>query len=147
MKEIHGNIWSFYAKDLNNVVCVTTNGIIKKSGAAVMGRGIAKQVADRFPEFPFLLADFIHKYGNVVNYWSNNELRLVSFPTKHNWRNPSDIKLIEQSARELARIAEGNDECTFYLPRPGCSNGGLIWEDVREIIAPILPNNVIAITY
>ena len=81
-----------------NIVCVTTNGIIKRDGTAVMGAGIAKTANLRF-KVAEKLADSLRTNGNVVSdlgtyYWKTSRFHLVAFPTKHDWRNPSDLQLI-----------------------------------------------------
>ena len=56
-----------------NIVCVTTNGIIKRDGTAVMGAGIAKTANLRF-KVAKKLADSLRTNGNIVSdlgtyYW------------------------------------------------------------------------------
>ena len=55
-----------------NIVCVTTNGIIKRDGTAVMGAGIAKTANLRF-KVAEKLADSLRTNGNVVS-----DLRIYS---------------------------------------------------------------------
>jgi len=130
MIEITGNIWDFW--DAGEWVCITTNGIVKSGGLAIMGRGIAKQAVDRAPAIQKQLAWKLNTFGNHVYAFLPH--RMFSFPTKHNWRDPSDLNLIAQSCRELRMMSAGR----VYLPRPGCSNGGLDWNEVKRIIAGIL---------
>lgn len=145
MREIKGNIWDFYVEDPLNYICITTNGFVKKNGECVMGRGCAQQCRDRFPEFAKELGKSIVDTGNRVYLFE--KLRILTFPTKRVWWENSDLELIRKSTEQLIVFADNMPEVTFYLPRPGCSNGGLQWEDVREAIAPILPDNIIVITY
>mgnify|MGYP001580901715 CR=1 FL=1 len=58
----------------------------------------------------------------------------------------ADLELIKESASQLAVVAGAYSNKTFVLPRPGCGNGGLKWEDVKPVIEPILPDNVHVIT-
>jgi len=51
MREATGYLWSWYHKP-KTVVLITTNGSIKSDGTAVMGRGCAKQAAERLPHLP-----------------------------------------------------------------------------------------------
>jgi hypothetical protein len=54
----------------------------------------------------------------------------------------ADSGLIERSARELLKIIElKRIKEAVYLPRPGCGNGRLKWEDVKKILSPILKSD------
>lgn len=146
MKEVYGNAWEL-AKDYD-VLCITTNGMVKKDGECVMGRGIAAQFKARYPFGPKILGDKIRENGNIVQaiMW-NDEITYMAFPTKHFWYENSDIELIERSASSLALKARAMPERKFLLPRPGCSNGKLEWKDVKPVIENILPDNVYIVSY
>ena len=97
MLEVTGNIWSYLGKA--DVICVTTNGIIRTDGTAVMGRGIALQAKQKFPDIEKLLASQLKTYGNTPAFLMNgcispNITQIWSFPTKNHWRDPSDLSLI-----------------------------------------------------
>jgi hypothetical protein len=135
MKEVFGNLWEF-----DGTLAITTNGFVKIDRTCVMGRGCARQAAERFPKLPSKLASRISTEGNHVFYFP--EYRLITFPVKHNWWEAADLGLIERSARELLKIIEmENIQEAVYLPRPGCGNGRLKWEDVKKILAPILKSD------
>jgi hypothetical protein len=52
------------------------------------------------------------------------------------------LGLIERSARELLKIIEVKTiKEAVYLPRPGCGNGRLKWEDVKKILSPVLKSD------
>jgi hypothetical protein len=143
MREQFGDLWDFHRQP-NAVACITTNGFVKKNGECVMGRGCAKEARDKFQGLAGLLGGRILTKGNHVHLLPR---ALVSFPTKHVWWEKSDLKLIEQSARELKVLAVAQPDVTFYLPRPGCANGQLDWADVKPVLESVgLPDNVVAIT-
>lgn len=142
MKEIVGDIWDF-AQKKDAVICITTNGVVNKVGRLVMGKGIALQAAYKRPDLPLILGEHVLRAGNIPLLLEDEGL--LSFPTKNHWRDDSDLTLIEQSAIIGQRIAEARPELTFYLPRPGCGNGHLRWEDVREIISTILSDSFIIV--
>ena len=50
MKEIVGDIWDYCGKT-GYMIGITTNGEIRKDGKAVMGKVIALQAKERFPDF------------------------------------------------------------------------------------------------
>jgi hypothetical protein len=123
-------------------LCVTTNGVLNSRGRAVMGKGIALAAKTKIPGCDFELGKQIAKHGNHVFEIGKftKTVRVFSFPTKHDWRNKSDLKLIEQSCKELllkwdeATFKDGK-KFTVVLPRVGCSNGGL---DYQTQVKPLL---------
>jgi hypothetical protein len=150
MKEVTGNLWTYPA----DVRVITTNGTVKKNGECVMGRGCAAEAKRAIPGIALALGRKIQNLGNRVFFLGNLSLdpivHLYSFPVKHNWYEKADIALIEQSAYELMKeLSDGYDdpEVTIVLPRPGCGNGGLKWEDVRPVLEPILDDRFHVITF
>ena len=142
MMEVFGNLWVMEA----DYRCITTNGTVKRNGEAVMGRGVALQAAKMDKGLAARLGASIKAHGNHVrpiafNLTCQPEL-LIAFPVKHYWWERADLALIERSANELAEFAAQRPNKTFLLPRPGCGNGGLLWDDVREVLEPILPPHV-----
>lgn len=123
---------------------VTTNGMTKKDGAAVMGAGIARNAAMLFPSLPVLLGRSLRRHGNQafayrVNDRNGHPYNVVTMPTKQDWRNPSDIELIKASCAQMVEIADLNGFTRVYMPKPGCRNGGLNWEgQVKPVISQIL---------
>lgn len=135
MKELDGDIWQSNA----DVICVTTNGIVKNNGRLVMGAGIAKDAVDRYPDIDVIWGSHVWKYGNIpcITEYSDGQI-LASFPTKNHWKGKSDIWLIIDSAKYLQR--ELPENCAVALTRPGCSLGQLKWYNVGPILHKILDN-------
>ena len=138
MLEIHGNLWDFHSK--GHFIGITTNGDINSRGQAVMGRGIAKQAATRYPDLPYQLAKLIKTTGATSVVHPFFAERFVSIQVKYHWNEQADLALIENSCRELVYYLGIWHFPKLYLPRPGCGNGGLDWAIVRPAIAPILDN-------
>lgn len=126
MIEQRGDIWSVDAWRV-----ITTNGYVKANGAAVMGRGTALQAAERYPWLPHALGQRLRQ-GNKVFAWG--EIRLFTLPVKHYWSEPADIKLIRGSLVELENLVNLLGLRKVFMPRPGCGNGQLKWEDVRPMM-------------
>lgn len=135
-----------------NAVCITTNGIVKPGGRAVMGAGVAKVFRDSFKGIDFSCGAAIAKHGNRVNVLGSVENCIVlTFPTKHDWKDYSDLGLIKQSAFQLMGYIntkrEQDKDFRVLLPRPGCVNGGLDWETtVKPVLSEILDDSVTIIT-
>jgi len=139
MKILKGNM--FEKCKVGDALCVTTNGILNKAGKLVMGAGVAKEFRDRFEGVDTLLGKYVSKYGNRVfnagkAVVSKNEVTLFSFPTKQDWKEKSNLMLIEQSCIQLKQVVKKfNIKGDVYIPAPGCSNGGLDWEsEVKPIV-------------
>lgn len=139
MKEVTGDLWT-YPADWRGV---TTNGVVKKDGTCVMGRGCALEARNKYPGLDKELGELISKYGTDVYLFE--KYKLFTFPTKHHWYDKSDLRLIGDSAISLETIARQAPEETFLLPRPGCNNGRLRWEQVERVIR-FLPDNVLIIS-
>jgi hypothetical protein len=165
MQEITGDLWqpsTWKPKlDLNEFdrvwLCITTNGAIKKNGAAVMGAGLAKDAKQKFPNIDSILGERIAYGGNCVHRLKRIErtnkgtcIDVYSFPTKHHWRERSDLALVKSSASKLVQIyheaLDRKENNLVVMPRPGCGNGKLDWHSqVKPAIEPILkePNLVV----
>jgi hypothetical protein len=135
MKEVFGDLWEF-----DGIIAITTNGFVKRDRTCVMGRGCARQATVRFPELPRKLASRISAEGNHVFHFPAH--RLNTLPVKNNCSEAADLGLIQRSARELLKIIEVKKvKEAVYLPRPGCGNGRLKWEDVKKTLSPILKSD------
>lgn len=141
MREVIGNMWAYEGRK-NFRILITTNGSIKKDGSGVMGRGNALEAAMKYPDLPKLLGFSLQRRGNVVSLLQPN---LYSFPVKHKWYQAADIKLIKKSVAKLNDLARTYPDIKYVLPRPGCGNGNLTWEQVKKIVS-VLPDNVLVIS-
>lgn len=144
MKEIQGDIWDYH--DKGHWIVITTNGTVRKDGACVMGRGVAKEAVDRFQGFNYKLGNYLKDWPEV-DIGIFPEERLITFPTKHNWWEKADLTLIDKSASKLARVFgfAGIGGNVVYLVRPGCSNGRLDWKDVKPILEKYLDDRFIVV--
>jgi hypothetical protein len=131
-------------------VCVTTNGVLKNNGALVMGAGVAKEFRDTFSGIDFKLGELVRNCGNNPYVIPAEDVcasfDIISFPTKNNWADPSDMDLIISSARKIVAICdENNYEGLIVLPAAGCGNGGLKWDDVFQNLKDILDDRFMVI--
>lgn len=133
MTESTGNLWDHYRLNPHAWLAITTNGVVRADGACVMGRGIARQAADRWPGLPYTLGGLIQEGGNHV--YAVEPWRVLGLPVKHRWDRPADLGLITRSLGELAEAVDSLGIPRVYMPRPGCGNGGLRWEVVRPLVA------------
>lgn len=170
MKELTGNMLETDC----DAICITTNGFVKRNGECVMGKGIAKQIKQYFPDIAYDLGQLIKTNGNKVNliYPSEPDVpAILSYPVKpvrkvctsHDdyvshmrfnigdmipgWACKADPKIIIQSAYQLVELANRHDWKTILIPRVGCGAGELDWEDIKPLIEPILDDRFIAMTF
>ncbi|HEX7845109.1 MAG TPA: macro domain-containing protein [Chitinophagaceae bacterium] len=129
---IKGNILDSPAQALVN----TVNTI------GVMGKGIALQ-------FKKAYNNNYRAYEKAAN---NNEIKIgkmfvtqdsnttsgdriiINFPTKTDWRKPSEYKYIEDGLDDLIKIIKEKKIHSIAIPPLGAGNGGLKWERVKKII-------------
>lgn len=119
----------------------TSNPIVNKRGLAVMGRGIARQVADRCPAAQemfgyILLGGFARDVGVLGKY--DGQL-LGWFRVKDHFIRQARTDIIRASVRHLAVAAKGFDRVDLNFP--GIGNGGLSREEVLPLLVA-LPDNV-----
>lgn len=130
MIEIIGDLWEEYASGA--VVVITTNGRVAKTGKSIMPRGCARQACSRFPELLKIHGALLLNQGNHV---FDLGLRIVTFPVEEDPYQAADIKLIEQSCKELVALVNEKGWHKVVVPRPGCGGGGLVWSEVKPVVA------------
>lgn len=126
-----------------DAVCVTTNGVIKTNGEAVMGAGIAKEANMRYQVAAQLGKKLKINGNHCYDLGSYDGKNLVSFPTKHDWRNDSDIELIRQSCKELVILTDQNSWHTVLLPPVGCGCGKLDFNYIKSFLENLLDDRFI----
>lgn len=132
LKESNYNIW----KSTADVICVTTNGIVKRNGELVMGAGMAREAVKRHNNIAECYGDHVKEYGNTPCEFHADGKIIMSLPTKDNWIEAADIDLIVESIERISRLVPQN--MTIAIPRVGCGCGGLEWQDVKKRIEPLL---------
>jgi O-acetyl-ADP-ribose deacetylase (regulator of RNase III) len=108
----------------------------------VMGKGIALQFKSRFP----------NNFKSYLNACKNKELEvghllvteeqsllvgkkiIINFPTKTNWRLPSEYPYIEAGLTELVKVIKEKNIKSIAIPPLGSGNGGLNWSKVKQIL-------------
>ena len=146
MQELYGDIWEQHK--LGRWTIITTNGAIREDGKCVMGRGVAKQAADKFSGLPRRLGDALKTGGNIVHVFE--DLKIITLPVKHDWREQADLELIETSLQQLVAWANvpPRKHGKFYMVRPGCSNGRRDWEtEVKPLCARYLDGRFVIVEW
>lgn len=112
----------------------------------VMGKGIALQFKNTFP----------NNFRVYQKACKNNEIQvgklliteeeslllgnkiIVNFPTKTNWRLPSEFSYIEKGLIELVNEIKTRKIKSIAIPPLGAGNGGLDWNKVKLILEKYL---------
>jgi len=114
----------------------------------VMGKGIALQFKNMFPNNFKLYANACkNKEVKVGKLLVNEEEALltgkkiiINFPTKTNWRLPSEYQYIESGLSELVKVIKEKNIKSIAIPPLGSGNGGLDWNRVKHILENYLSN-------
>jgi O-acetyl-ADP-ribose deacetylase (regulator of RNase III) len=104
----------------------------------VMGRGIALQFRNTFPE-NFKAYEkacqrgevqpgkmFVFETGGLTN-----PRTIINFPTKRHWRGKSRMEDIESGLEALVAVLKEKKIRSVAIPPLGCGLGGLSWGEVR----------------
>lgn len=144
MKEEVGDLWEYHP---DTYVVIPTNGVVKNTGRAVMGAGLAKQAKKRFPDLDKELGEKITEHGNHV--YAFQDKSIVTFPTKNDYRDDASIELIKSQLPRLARFADHNnlDKNAVAVPRLGCGLGNLSWRKVKPLLKDKLDSRFILVSY
>lgn len=114
----------------------------------VMGKGIALQFKKRFPNNNKLYVQAC-KDGELYvgrllitteTSLVDGDKLIVNFPTKIDWRNPSEYDYIEKGLQELVREINKRGIRSIAIPPLGSGNGGLDWNVVHKMIVDTLSN-------
>ncbi|MGQ1945491.1 type II toxin-antitoxin system antitoxin DNA ADP-ribosyl glycohydrolase DarG [Geofilum sp. OHC36d9] len=132
IKYITGNILDSNAQALINTV----------NTVGVMGKGIALQFKKAYLNNFKAYAEackrkevkvgklFVTKDSNL----SSGEKYIINFPTKTDWRKPSEYTYVEEGLDDLVNILVNNNIKSVAIPPLGSGNGGLDWVKVKRII-------------
>ena len=145
-RELKANIWDVPADGY----AVTINlgyRLVDGVPLAIMGAGIAKQAADRYPGCREILGRNLSKgiHCTQVIYASRDPFILVyGFPTKHVYWENSSLELIKRSAYELMGYVETYEHKHLAITRPGCGLGRLDWDtQVKPALSQIFDSRII----
>jgi hypothetical protein len=143
-----GNIWDHHAE--GGWIVIATNIGWCKSGDAVMGAGIAKAAADKYPDLPAWYGQKCRKYQADTAVLPYKPGKLFLFPTKPladqpwmSWKQDASLDLIRQSTTQLALWLEilqrdGKFIKPVGVPLVGCQNGNLKPKQVVPILQKYL---------
>jgi O-acetyl-ADP-ribose deacetylase (regulator of RNase III) len=111
----------------------------------IMGRGIALQFKNAFPEnfdaYAAACARGEVQPGRMFVFETHmvtNPKFIVNFPTKRHWRGKSRMEDIDSGLKALVQEIRARDIQSIAIPPLGSGLGGLRWADVRPRIEAAL---------
>jgi len=140
LKFVAGDFFDFDADIMVNTVnCV-----------GVMGAGVALAFKNRFPN---MYQHYVEqcKAGEIrpgrPSVWLNKDMiskdiEIINFPTKDDWRRPSEYSYIEDGLQWLSVYLKGKEGRVVTLPALGCGHGGLEWAKVKSLIECYLQDSL-----
>lgn len=135
MKFVKGNLLTANVQALVNTV----------NTVGVMGKGIALQFKEEFPENYRIYATACrNKEFNIGDLIVVKEATMagdrliINFPTKTEWFKKSQYDYIEKGLKKLAEVIKEYHITSIAIPPLGCGNGGLKWEKVKPMIQDYL---------
>lgn len=112
-----------------------------------MGAGVALRAKQFFPHLPQSLGIHVKSHGNIP--YVDVHRGIITLPTKHHWRDDSDIDLIVSGVKRVVVLVNAlpfPEERRIAMTRPGCGNGRLRWSDVKDAIEPLLDDRFFVLT-
>ena len=112
----------------------------------VMGKGIALQFKSQFPNNFKLYANACKaneiQVGTLFVTEENSLLGgrkiIINFPTKTDWKKPSEYSYIESGLIDLVKIIKERNIKSVAIPPLGAGNGGLDWNKVKALMEQYL---------
>ncbi len=133
---VTGNILDSTAQALVNTV----------NTVGVMGKGIALQFKNRFPEnykkYREACKNKTLTVGQLLVTEEDSLLDgkklIVNFPTKVHWRYPSEYQYVRDGLEALVKLIREREIKSIAIPPLGAGNGGLDWLRVKPMIVEAL---------
>lgn len=108
--------------------------------AGAMGKGIALQFREKFPDmykqYKLLCKNHNFRPGDVFDYNYGNG-HIYNLATQISWRTKAKIEYIQDSVNRMFELATINDVYQIAMPTIGAGLGGLVWNDVKDVIKDI----------
>ena len=137
-----------------NLLAARTEALVNTvNTVGVMGKGIALQFKEKFPEnYRAYIAACKRDEVQIGKMFVTEVNRMdglryiINFPTKKHWRFPSRIEYIRAGLLDLQKVITEKNIQSIALPPLGCGNGGLDWSEVKPLIQNLLGDLPVAIT-
>jgi len=114
----------------------------------IMGAGVALIFKNKYPQ---MFEEYVRACNQRLirpgkpHVWNTPELfgdklTIINFPTKDDWKKPSEYEYIEKGLKWLRQYLCTRENVTITIPALGCGHGGLDWNIVKIMIEKELEN-------
>lgn len=168
MKIVVGDIWDFVQ---SSIIGIPTNGFITRNGTGVLGRGLALQAKQRYPDISYQFGHHLKMNGHIVGFMMQTPVKLISVPVKPCYleiKTPEDLEsilpsvrdqynavgqivpgfhcradpaIIKESLIQLEAFIQKHNIPSVHIPLLGCGNGGLSF---KKDLMPILKETYVS---
>ena len=108
--------------------------------AGTMGKGIALQFRQKFPEmyneYRSLCRQGLFVPGDVFDY-DYGKGHIYNLATQQTWRTGAKTGFIRASVLQMLTLAAGAHVSAVAMPAIGAGLGGLDWTEVKEVLCDI----------
>lgn len=129
----------------NHCKCSELCGILFLT-KGIMGKGIAlkfkKKYPNMFKDYELKCNYNQVKLGVPYIYKIDEDKQILNFPTKNHWKNKSDIEDIQSGIKYIIDNKHELNITSIALPALGCGEGGLNWNDVKELLLELKELNI-----
>ncbi|MEI3796511.1 MULTISPECIES: macro domain-containing protein [unclassified Chitinophaga] len=105
--------------------------------AGAMGKGIAVQFKEKFPEmylqYKKLCRSGTFTLGEVFMY-NYGDGRVFNLGTQQSWTTKAEISAVNVAIGKMLQLAAENQVTQIALPKIGAGLGKLDWESVKRVI-------------
>ena len=130
----HDNIFESHAQAIVNPINCVGN----------MGGGLARLFRLRYPEMNeayqlacaggLIVPGRMWVWHHTGKNLTDPSRAIINFPTKLDWRNPSEMEYIEDGLEDLRLVIADLKLESIAFPPLGCGLGGLDWEEVEPML-------------
>lgn len=112
--------------------------VIPVNTVGVMGAGLAYPIRQRFPSLFLDYRKFCKEGSFKIDTFLLKRIsptkKILLFPTKKNWKNPSKLEWVEANLKKFSETYKQHDITSVAFPAVGCGHGNLDWDDVRALM-------------
>ncbi|WP_125771429.1 macro domain-containing protein [Companilactobacillus furfuricola] len=115
----------------------------------VMGKGLALEFKKKYPQMYKQYRKYCLDEKLIIGklyLFKSEDKWILNFPTKKNWREPSQLFFIEQGLDKFVETYQQKNIQSISFPKLGVGNGGLDWEsEVKPLMEKYLDDLPITI--
>jgi len=115
--------------------------VVPVNCTGVAGCGLALQFRERYPDwyraYRQCCKSGLLQIGHPLLHWGDDPW-ILSFPTKDDWRLPSELAFIEVGLATTVLLCARHGVESIAFPKLGAGEGGLSWNEVRPLMEAYL---------